>query len=659
MKQFFQGRPLRLLMAFYLGIAVLLRLGLWVRFGQPAGITIGQVPQLLGIGLLNDLVECVYLGLPLALLQLLPRRLAHRPWFRRLKATGFTLLLFGMLYLATAEYFFFAEFDARFNLIAVDYLIYPTEVLVNIWETYPVARVILVEALLAFGLFRLLRPWLAPRIEPSESFGRRNLRLCSHLGLLALVIAGFSTNSLNRSDNRVANEISANGVSSLFQAFRTNELDYSQFYRTIDQERAFAILRNQFGLPQNPAADSVPDALFRSFPARADGQGRMNVVVVVEESLGAGYVGAYGSRFKLTPNFDRLAKDGLLFSNAFATGTRTVRGLEAITTSLPPIPSESVLKRPGSEGIANWGAVMAAQGYQTSFLYGGFSYFDNMEQFFAGNDFTVRDRSAIQDPVFSNIWGVSDEDLFRDALGYFDGLHRSEQPFFSVIMTTSNHTPYTFPAGIPGIPAEGGGRVAGVRYADYALGRLFAEAQNHAWFENTLFVVVADHDARVYGRDQVPVEHYRIPLLIYAPQRLAAGAVATPCSQIDIAPTVLGLLGLPYSAPFYGQDVLHDPDPRRPILLNHNHDVAMLVDDEMVLLGINRQAQSFSYDPARKELSPAADNPELLDLATAYYQTAFELFKTHRYLAAPVAPTSNLATAARPPRPKGGVPGEG
>jgi phosphoglycerol transferase MdoB-like AlkP superfamily enzyme len=629
MKTFFQNRPLRILGAAYLFIAVVLRVALWFAFGRPAGVAISHLPLLLGAGLLNDLVEGLYLGLPLGLLALLlPRRLTRQPSYRRLVAGGLFLALFGLLYLATVEYFFFAEFDSRFNLIAVDYLIYPTEVLVNIWESYPVARILLIEAILTLGLLRLLRPLLDA--EEPVPVRQRGLRLFSHLGLLLIAATGFSTDTLAWSENRVANEISANGISSLFRAFRTNELDYGQYYRTIDDARAFTLVQHQLGTETGGTA-GMPPSLTRTIPARAEGLGRMNVVVVVEESLGAGFVGAYGNQQHLTPNFDRLAGSGLLFSNAFATGTRTVRGLEAITASFPPIPSESIVKRPGCEKIANWGTAMSEQGYQTSFLYGGYSYFDNMQNFFAGNGFAIRDRSDIKDPAFANIWGVSDEDLFRDAIGYFDTLHQGGKPFFSVIMTTSNHTPFTFPDGIPGIPASGGGRKAGVRYADYALGQLFDEAPKHPWFANTLFVIVADHDARVYGRAQIPLEHYRIPLLVYAPEKLAAGTVAAPCSQMDIAPTVLGLLGFAYTAPFYGQDVVHQPDPRHPILLNHNHDVALLSGDRLVVLGLNRQVDTFRCNPDTGNLSPATADPALVDLATAYYQTAFELFRDHRY----------------------------
>ncbi|WP_432823150.1 LTA synthase family protein [Trichloromonas sp.] len=625
-------RPLLLVSGIYLLLSLLLRLVLWWAFGLPARISFAQVPFILLGGLANDSVELIYLLAPFSLYRLLmPVGITSHRLHRRLAGVTFFLLLFGMLYLASVEYFFFDEFDSRFNLVAVDYLIYPTEVLVNVWDSYPVLQVILGMLLLAGVMYRWCWRHMDAALAKPARLRERGKAFALHALLIALAAFGFSTTTLAFSANRVSNQISSNGISSLFQAFFTNNLDYTQHYRTIEDDRAFALVRE--GLAKG-GGDFVTDELQninRAFAENPAGLGKMNVVVIVEESLGAGYVGAYGGKRQLTPNFDRLAESGLLFRNAFATGTRTVRGLEAISTSFPPIPSESIVKRPGSEGVANWGKVMAEHGYHSSFLYGGYGYFDNMNHFFSSNGFAISDRADIPEPTFANIWGVCDEDLFRHALDYFDGIHQQGQPFFSIIMTTSNHKPYTFPAGIEGVPAEGGGRRAGVRYADYALGRLFALAPEHDWYDNTLFVVVADHDARVYGRAQVPVERYRIPLLFYAPGRLPAKTVETITSQIDIAPTVLNLLGLSYTAPFYGQNVLNPVAGARPLLLNHNHDVAYIDGERMVVLGLQGATDFFRYSADSDSLEPAEADPALADRATAYYQTAFELFKSHRY----------------------------
>ena len=274
---------------------------------------------------------------------------------------------------------------------------------------------------------------------------------------------------------------------------------------------------------------------------------------------------------------------------------------------------------------------MRDNGYTTSFLYGGYGRFDNMNAYFAGNGFAISDRLDIKNPNFTNIWGVSDQDLFRHARQYFDRLSKDSAPFFSIIMTTSNHSPYSFPPGIPGVPEKNGGRNAGIRYADFALGEFFLTARIHSWFRNTLFVVVADHGARVYGKAQIPLNSYEIPLLIVAPNRIQPRQITIPVSQMDIAPTVLGLLGLPYKEPFFGQNVLAANKGPGVLLFNHNHDVAMYRDGRLVVLGLQKAITTYRYKLGENKFENVADDEKLTDLATAYFQTAFNLFKEHRY----------------------------
>jgi len=261
-----------------------------------------------------------------------------------------------------------------------------------------------------------------------------------------------------------------------------------------------------------------------------------------------------------------------------------------------------------------------------------------MNPFFGGNGFSLSDRTNIQDVTFSNIWGVCDQDLFNHALGYFDKEAKSNQPFFSVIMSTSNHSPYTFPTGIPGVKAKGGDREAGIRYADFAIGEFIENAAKHSWYQNTIFVIVADHDARVYGRELIPLHHYRIPLLILAPGRLQPSLIATTIGQIDIAPTVMGLLGLGYQAPFYGQDILHSTaDNHHPVLVNHDHDVGLLLNDQLAVLGLQHKISCYQVNNSDDSLTAINNDPKLTNLAIAFFQTAFELFKNRRYQLSPEA----------------------
>ena len=629
-------RPLAVLAAIFLVVSAALRCVLWARFGAEAAVGGLQLLAILGLGAVNDAVEALYLFAAFALyLAVLPQRWYDSRPNRAVLAGATYVAVFGMLFLGAMEYFFFEEFDARFNRVAVDYLVSPHEVLGNIYESYPVVSIAVGAATVGLLLTLALWPLVRRGMDLPTPARRRGVVLAGELGALVLAVAFYPTDLLGRFDNRVANELVANGPSSFFRALRTNHLNYAQLYPTGDPQRLEALLRQDLA---SAGGTLVGNGLTRRFAPRADGLGRLNVVVLAEESFGAEFVGAYGDGRGLTPEFDALAREGVLFTHTYASGTRTVRGLEAMSASLPPIPGDSVVKRTGNAAVVTWGEVMQQLGYHTSFLYGGYGYFDNMNAYFSANGFDVSDRSDIPSPTFANIWGVADEDLFRHALDYFDARAQQGAPFFSIVMSTSNHKPYTFPAGIPGVPESGGGREAGIRYADYAIGQFFREAKKRDWYKDTLFVVMADHGARVYGAAQIPLYSYEIPFLVVAPGRLAPRRVDALTAQIDLAPTVLGLLGLPYEAPFFGRDVLHYPDPHRVLPFNHNQDVALLRDDQLAILELHQRTASVRHrrDPQalrrdRDTYQAIPDDPELVGLATAYFQTASEMFQRGSY----------------------------
>ena len=627
--------PALALAAFYVGLGLVVRIVLWARFGMAADVPATDLPLLLLAGAVNDAVESLYLFTPFMIyLLLVPDRWHRTSLNRGLILAGTALTIGGLVYLAAAETYFFEEFDARFNLVAFDYLAYPTEVFVDIWEAYPVVQVLVVTALLGAGLTWLLRDQWTAGSHEAVRLRRRLGPFVLYAAALVAAIAWYPTDALSWSANRVENEILQNGHSSFFRAAATNEIDYHAYYPSRDPKANLALLAHSLEAGGGGQFTRLAEGrLDRRFPARADGLGRLNVVVISCESFGAEFSKLYGSERDLTPNFDTYAQRGVWFSNTYASGTRTVRGLEALTASFPPIPTVSILRRPHNDGVATWGRVMRDLGYETSFLYGGYGYFDNMNGFYAGNGFTVLDRGDIEHVRFENIWGVSDEDLFDRAMLHFGSLHARGKPFFSIVMTTSNHKPYTFRPGLErlGIPVEGGGRSAGVRYADYAIGYFLREAEKQPWFDDTIFVVVADHGARVYGKAEIPLHSYEIPLMIYSPKHLAPRRVDALMSQIDVAPTVLGMLGLPYEAPFFGQDVLHATEASRVALFSHDHDVAIYRDGRLAVLGLDGTVRDYLYDRAHETFSQSKPDADLDALGIAYFQTATELFQSHRY----------------------------
>ena len=627
--------PWLTVVAVYLALGLVGRFFLWFKFGIEADVGAARLPYIMTAGFINDLVESLYLFAPFALyILLVPDR-----WFR---STANRVILYGataatitgLIYLTAAEYFFFEEFDARFNIVAYDYLAYPTEVFIDIWDAYPVMKVLGVAVSLAVLAVYFLRRSIRPGFDHVVRFRERLVAFAPYAIVLALVVAFYMTNVLSLSSNRVENELVQNGHSSFFRAARTSDIDYEAYYASADPADNLKLLETELAADGAPFTQLAAGKINRLHAARPDGLGKLNVVVVASESFGAEFSKLHGAEKDWTPNFDSYAKQGLWFANTYASGTRTVRGLEAITSSFPPIPTVSILRRPGNQGIGSWGKVMNDLGYQSSFLYGGYGYFDDMNRFFSGNGFQVLDRTDIENVRFENVWGVADEDLFDRAIQHYGEQYQAGKPFFSIIMTTSNHKPFTFRPGLEqeGIKPEGGGRQSGVRYADYALGHFLREAARQPWFDNTIFVVVADHGARVYGKAEIPLETYEIPLMIYSPKHIAPRQVDTLMTQVDIAPTVLGLLGMQYEAPFFGIDALRErPDDTRIALFSHNHDVAILRDNQLVVLGLGKTHQSLTYDPVAKIFRPRGDDAALRALGVAYFQTASDLFKTNRY----------------------------
>jgi len=581
-------------------------------------------------GLVFDLATAAYLlAVPVAWLTLMPDRLARSWMHRALVLVWFFGASFGLLLLPVAEWLFWDEFGARFNFIAVDYLIYTHEVLGNIWESYPVSWVLAAIAVLAAVLTALLaRPlWRSGAPLTWRTTG-------AALAASALAV-GCATGLLDSEDKNFSgrdgpNELAGNGLYEFFAASRRNELDFGRFYPALPLAEALGRVRGAF-----PGAEWVaPEGEGVERRVRAQGQERrLNVVLVTVESLGAEFLGAYGHPGGLTPSLDRLARESLWFTNVYATGNRTVRGLEAVSLALPPTPGQSIVRRPNNDALFSLGSVFEDKEYGVLFAYGGYGYFDNMNAFFDANDYRVVDRRSIPAAriQFENIWGVADEHLFDQVIEEFDrelAAHPG-RPLFAHVMTTSNHRPYTYPAGRIDIP-PGTGRDGAVKYSDYAIGRFLERARQRPWFADTVFVLTADHGASARGTVHIPLERYRIPLLIYAPALIAPRRVDALMSQIDIGPTLLGLLDADYYSKFLGRDVLREPRGADRAFVANYQTLGYLRDGRIAVLQPRRRPQVFELDAQGRQGRETSD-AELVREATAFYQVAAHVFRTGLY----------------------------
>ena len=628
-----QTRYLSVLLLSWLLVFFLTRTVLLLAHLADADAGLFDVLRLYGIGLVYDLSFLLYAALPPALYVLLCPK-----WLWRSKGhtlflhvlTG--LALFAMLFVAVAEWLFWDEFGVRFNFIAVDYLVYSDEVINNILESYPIYPVLAFLVLLAMAATVGLRPTLkralaAPLLQKSAAL----------LYVGALAVAAFAVSAvigqnfpLAMGGNVFQRELASNGPFQFFAAFRNNELDYQQFYATLPDPRAAALLRAELSEPIARFVGSDPLDIRRAIDNPGLEQ-RRNLVLVTIESLSAKYLGSFGDRRGLTPNLDALRDQSLFFSNFYATGTRTDRGLEAITLSIPPTPGRSIVKRIGREsGFASLGQQLEAKGYDSVFAYGGRGYFDNMNAFFGGNGYRIVDQSSVAEDQmhFQNAWGMADEDLYAQALKIADQDHAAGKPFFLQLMTTSNHRPYTYPDGRIDIPS-GRGREGAVKYTDYAIGQFLDRARDKPWFNNTVFVFVADHTAGSAGKEDLPVANYHIPLFILAPGLVVPHEVSTLSSQIDLAPTLLALLNMDYVSTFYGRNVLSDETrPGRALLGNYQH-LGLFDGKDLAILSPRRGMRRHDDALGLSHETKVDSEDPLLRRDIAYYQGASHAFGQH------------------------------
>jgi phosphoglycerol transferase MdoB-like AlkP superfamily enzyme len=578
------------------------------------------------VGFLYDLIAASNLLIPFALLALCFSTSARGN--RLYGITSSVLLVFalaGMAFVVVAEILFWNEFNARFNFIAVDYLIYSREVLGNIRESYPLG--IIFPALFggAAAVFLLIRkPFF--RLASGEG-GRFSIRAISAAIIIALPVMSFAIVSDNLREiftEPGARELSGDGYFEFMHAFRANDLDYFAYYPVMPKTLAKSTLQGEFSEAKSRARFVNRDlAIERDVVAKGP-ENKLNVVLVSMESHGADFVGALGDKRGLSPFLDQIANEGMLFTQMYATGLRTVRGLEALTLSLPPTPGHAVLMRSKNKGMATLGGVFKDEEYDALYLYGGYSYFDNMRDFFSGNGYTVIDRTALtkDEITHENVWGVADEDMFRRAMKELDTRTATGKKVFVHVMTTSNHRPFTYPEKRIDI-ASGTSREGAAKYADWAIGALIREAKSHAWFDNTIFVFVADHTSHGRGRMDLPPENYHIPMIIYAPKWIKPATIDYVSSQIDVGPTILSLLNFSYRSSFFGQDILTEGRFHQRALMANYLTVGYMENGKIVELGPKQKVRVVDA-ASGKILANTANEKELIDETISYYQIASE-----------------------------------
>lgn len=630
-----------LILATGIAIGPILRIVLYVSF-HDGDFQVGDLALALAMGLVFDVSSFCLAMLPglflLAMLRL--RILGWAP----VRIPLLAVLIGALCFNAVAEYFFFEEFNARYNHIALDYLIYPREVFVNIWDSYNVPLILC--AALAGGV---LLSWPLARLTRSMTFARIPWGMRWRATLAVVVLGGACTGLVAVipgavSHDRIVSEVAQNGWYQLMRAFLTAHLDFGLYYHTLPlteaRARAARVLGHTVPEPADLAAPAGQFRLLETFEPACKDEG-YDLVVILEESFGSEFIGVLGHAERRTsPGFDRWSKEGILLANLTATGNRTVRGMEGTLCSFPPLPGDSVVKRGHSDQIASLAQVMKARGAKTTFFYGGLGMFDSMAPFIAASGYDqLVEQLDYPKGSFRTIWGVADEFVLGAMLEAQKAARQAGQRYCFTALTVSNHKPYFIPRGRITELTEKPSRENAVAYADWALADYLDKAKAAGLLDHTIVLVAGDHGARVYGSESIPAPSYRIPALFLHPDARWRGVrLERLCSQIDLVPTLLSLTGVRCEAPFFGRDILGLPADGGRAFLQHNRDIGLLTDDVMVTLGLQKQLSFYRRSGRSSDEFQPVDSdkitPDLRELArdaTSVFQTAYELYVNERF----------------------------
>ncbi|MCG2838028.1 LTA synthase family protein [Photobacterium sp. WH77] len=580
---------------------------------------------------------CWLLILPSLLLALLPTQgLLGQIWLFILRL-WLVAGLWILVYMELATPSFISEYNLRPNRLFIEYLVYPKEVFSMLWVGYKLELAVgLIGSVLTLCLGWLLSGYAVRDLDAPRWYWRPVLAI----SVVALGVMGarstFQHRPLNPamvafSTDPLLNDLTLNSSYSVIFAAKNmaSEKNAEAFYGTMPLDDIIETVRASSGRPES----FMPGDILTLNTNAPTVEGKKNLVILLQESLGARFVGGLGG-LPLTPNLDALMQEGWNFTQVYATGTRSVRGIEAMTTGFTPTPSRAVVKLSKSQtGFYTIAGLLDRQGYHTQFIYGGESHFDNMKSFFLGNGFEdIVDLPDFVNPKFVGSWGASDQDLYQMADKQFTKLHQTGQPFFSLVFTSSNHSPYEFPDGeIELYEQPEHTRNNAVKYSDKALGEFFAKARQSEYWKDTVFIVIADHDARAEGNVPVPVDRFHIPAVILG-EDIQPRQDDRLASNIDMAPTLLSLIGADNTSPMIGHDLTKEVAPEyQRAMMQFDKNFGYLTRDKLVVLQPGKAAIGYQYDFTRQTLTPSGISEQESQRALAHALLGGKLYREGRY----------------------------
>lgn len=579
---------------------------------------------------MDTMVASMLLIIPLIVLSFSPKAWAK---VSNIFLRVYFVLVFGfIIYIENATFPFFTQYDVRPNFKFVEYLEYPVEVFNMIIADYKLALGI---AFIMIGLFvwffwRKTKESFLPVLQ--QPLLKRALLFFPLAILLFIGIrSSFGHRPANISDamyssNRILNEVTKNSLYSVGYAYYANKKYETKVIKQYGEMSIVEVLQRMQNVLAIKGNDLNATSVFsRMEKTHFPTEKKKNLVIFLQESLGYQFITP-----QITPELLKLKKEGLWFNEAYSNGTRSVRGIAGVTAGFLAVPGKGVLKRTKSQSdFFTFSSLLQPLGYHTMFLYGGEARFDNMRSWFLGNGFNeVIEQKDYTDPKFVATWGVSDEDLAAKGNTRFSALYKEGKPFAALMFSSSNHSPFDIPSGRVEALKKGEKCVENaIQYADYAIGKFFEEAKKMPYYKDTVFVVIADHNIRVYGDDVVPINMFHIPALIIA-EGLETNTYDRLASQPDVLATAIDLLGKDLKYPILGKSIFSD-EKHDVVLMQFNESYALRIKDRVAVIRPRQAAKTFKY--VDEHLVPVAHDTQLEKDALAFVLGLNFLYSKQRF----------------------------
>ncbi|MDN5078074.1 LTA synthase family protein [Aliarcobacter butzleri] len=581
---------------------------------------------------MDTIVICIILVIPTIFLAITPKIFSN--FISKFLSIYILFFLLIALFIECASFPFFAQYDLRPNYLFIEYLDYPQEVTSLLFKDYKFQFIAVFILIIATIKIYSKSKFINFEQVFKQNYISRILILAPILLVLFLGIrSSLGHRPVNISDalystNRVINEITKNSLHSLGYAYYSNKKAENNIskYGKIDIKEAYKVTSLAIGIDYKD--EKKP--FYREVKSKLTSKKQKNLVIFIQESMGAQFTGFIGKQ-NFTPNLDNLAQDYLSFTNLYSNGTRSVRGLAALTSGTLPINGIEVIKRNKSqEGYFTIASLLKPYGYKSSFIYGGEARFDNMKGWYLGNGFDeVIEQKDFTNPIFTSTWGVSDEDLVIKANEKFKSYYENNEKFVSVMFSSSNHMPFELPDGkiefeknIPKTSVENA-----IKYADFAIGKFFELAKKEDYFKDTVFVVIADHNVRVYGDQIVPIDMFQIPAVIVSsdiPHQIFTNLT----SQSDVLATALDLIGIDLSYPILGNSIFKD-NKKNINLMIFDEIYAYRKEDKVAILVPNMPIKTYLYTD--KKLIEIENDLVLEKEALALIYVLDDMYKNKSY----------------------------